>query len=193
MYLGHYQTMKLSFEQICQGERPWTALGNFMNDWYAYHLDERECLIHEPLPGAYLAKFHQWAAFCSASVRWFCSTYEMSCPSWVNHPQYILSEPWYMDYPPSLWQHMRETTAEEFIRHNIYCGNRVYTNKYERTESGRFFKVHPVDLQDRRALVRVAAARLERERAELKRWEQEWAPILQARRSASGEQRQAMR
>ncbi|HEY0757433.1 MAG TPA: hypothetical protein VGD98_26000 [Ktedonobacteraceae bacterium] len=30
-----YQTTRLSFEQIYQGERPWTALGNFMNHWYS--------------------------------------------------------------------------------------------------------------------------------------------------------------
>src|SRR5260370_679710 len=121
MSLGHYQTMKLSFEQICQGKREWTALGNFMNDWYAYHFEERERLIVDPLPETYPADFHRWAVFCAASVRWFCSTYEVPCPSWVDNPRYILPEPWYMSNPPSLWQDARETTAEEFKCHNIYC------------------------------------------------------------------------
>lgn len=196
MYLGHYQTMKLSFEQICQGQSPWIPLGNFMNDWYAYHLDERERLIRDPLPESYPVEFRRWAAFCAASVRWFCATYEIPCPGWVDNPHYVLSEPWYMSAPPSLWQHERETTAEEFTQHNIYCGNRLYTNKYERDERGKFLKAHPVDLQERRALARRATARLEQKRAEEERWEQEWLPVLQAgreaRRAAARSKYQAM-
>lgn len=188
MYLGQYQTMRLSFEQICQGERPWTALGNFMNDWYAYHLDERERLICDPLPEQYPEEFHRWAAFCAASVRWFCSTYEIPCPSWVNNPQYVLSDPWYMDSPSSLWQYERETTAEEFVQHNIYCGNRLYINKYEVNQQGRLFKNHPVSLQERRILVRFAAVRLEQKQAELRQWERDWAPALQARAVARNRQ-----
>lgn len=167
MYLGHYQTMKMSFEQICQGEQPWVALGNFRNDWYAYHPDERERLVIDPLPETYPHEYHRWAVFCAASARWFCSTYEIPCPSWVDDTRYILPEPWYMSTPPSLWQHARETTPEEFVRHNIFCGNRVYKNKYEVDERGRPLKAHPVDLQERRVLVRAAAARAKRDREEL--------------------------
>lgn len=193
MYLGHYQTMKLSFEQICQGQTPWVPLGNFMNDWYAYHLDERERLISEPLPKTYPQEYHCWAAFCAASVRWFCSTYEVSCPSWVDNPQYILSEPWYMGHPSVLWQKQRETTAGEFTQHNIFCGNRVYTNKYELDERRRPFKTHPIDLEERRALVRAAAARARQEEAELDRLIRE-DPHLQAlkARRAAAKRQQAM-
>lgn len=44
------QTMSKAFSEICQGERPWTALGNFMNYWYEYAKDRRETLIADPLP-----------------------------------------------------------------------------------------------------------------------------------------------
>ncbi len=179
MYLGHYQTIKLSFEQICQGKRPWTALGNFMNDWYAYHDDERERLVIEPLPEIYPAEFQQWAAFCAASVRWFCSTYEIPCPSWVDKPQYILSKPWYMDHPSAYWQEQRKETAQEFAQHNIYCGDRVYINKYERDEQNLPFRTHPIDLQKRRVQVRIAATRLQREHAEMDHYYQ---MALQVRR-----------
>lgn len=188
MYLSHYQTMKLSFEQICGGKRPWTALGNFMNDWYAYHSDERERLIIDPLPQVYPAAFQQWAAFCSASARRFCSTYEVCCPTWVDDPQYVLSEPWYMDHRPSLWQRLRETTAEEFSRHNIYCGNWLYTNKYERDEQGLPLKAHPIDLQERHALVRIAAERLAREDAEWERCKQKYLPLRHSRLSSADNQ-----
>jgi len=49
MKKGHLQTMQVTFEQICAGERPWTALGNFMNYWYAYAKDRREALIADAL------------------------------------------------------------------------------------------------------------------------------------------------
>jgi hypothetical protein len=175
MYLGHYQTMKLSFEQICQGQDPWVPLGNFMNDWYAYHADERERLVRDSLPVDYPVEFQCWAAFCAASVRWFCATYEVLCPSWVNNPRYVLPEPWYMSTPPVLWPHIRETTAEEFVQHNIFCGNRLYTNKYELDGRGWPFKCHPVGLQERRALVRAAAERSEKKRVELEHGMEEWS------------------
>jgi hypothetical protein len=175
MYLGHYQTMRLSFEQIRQGQDPWVPLGNFMNDWYVYHADERERLVCEPLPAGYTYGFQRWAAFCAASVRWFCATYEVLCPSWVDEAQYVLGEPWYMDDPSTLWLYLRETTAPEFTQHNIFCGNRLYTNKYELDERGWPLKSHPVDLQQRRALVRAAAERARKKRAELERRVEEWA------------------
>lgn len=182
MYTNHYQTMRLSFEQICQGETPWVALGNFMNDWYAYHFEEREKLVAEPLPEVYPQEYHKWAVFCAASVRWFCSTYELLCPSWVDNPRYELPEPWYMDYQPASWERLRETTAEEFTRYNIYCGDCVYKNKYERDEQGFPLRFHPVDLQKRRELVRGAGERLAREWAERERVIREYMPIAQALR-----------
>ena len=169
MYLGLYQTMKLSFEQICQGEHPWVALGNFRNDWYAYHADERERLVIDPLPEGFPPEYSNWAAFCAASVRWFCATYEIACPSWVESTQYRLSEPWYLNNPSNLWQYLRETTFEEFVQHNIFCGNRVYINKYELDEQRRPFKKHPLNLEERQALVRAAAERARQEEADLQR------------------------
>ncbi len=65
MKRGHLQTMHIAFEQICAGEREWTALGNFMNYWYAYAKDRREELVADPLP-AYDEQSlyqHQWAVF----------------------------------------------------------------------------------------------------------------------------------
>lgn len=182
MYTSHYQTMRLSFEQICQGEAPWVALGNFMNDWYAYHFEERERLVVDPLPEEYPQEYRQWASFCAASVLWFCSTYELSCPSWADNPRYVLPEPWYMDYQPGFREHLRKSTAEEFTRYNIYCGDRVYTNKYERDEQGFPLRFHPADLHERRELVRRAEARLVWERSEHERLIREYMPVMEALR-----------
>ncbi len=39
------QTMAVAYAEICQGEDPWIALGNFMNDWFDYAKDRREQLV----------------------------------------------------------------------------------------------------------------------------------------------------
>ncbi len=124
-----YQTMSLAFQQICQGERDWTALGNFMNDWYGNHVDERERLIIDPLPENYPSEFHRWAAFCTASVEWFCHTYGVSCPDWVYDPRYTLAKPWF--YGLDTHKELRQTTPSEFARRNVFCGADVYANKWE--------------------------------------------------------------
>lgn len=187
-----YQTMRLSFEQICQGKSPWIPLGNFMNHWYGCHFDERERLIIDPLPERYPQEYHEWAAFCAASVRWFCSTYEIPCPSWVDDPRYVLSEPWCMSHPRPDWEKLRKETAEEFLQHNIYCGCRVYKNKYEEDEQGNWLRFHPVDVQERRAVARIATARLARHWAEEDRLLQEYLPTALALRAAYKERQQAM-
>src|SRR5215469_9718472 len=65
-------TMSIAFRQICAGEREWTALGNFMNYWYAYAKDRRAELIADPLSVYDETSLyqHRWAVFCAASVEW---------------------------------------------------------------------------------------------------------------------------
>lgn len=133
MYLDLLQTMHLSFQEICQGERPWTALGNFMNDWYEYHKDLRTELVAEPLllPDPCSTELFQWATFCAASVEWFCSTYHVPCPSWVDDPVYYLSDPWFTRQGEKIRPWLLENTPQEFSKRNIFCGNRMFLNKYE--------------------------------------------------------------
>ena len=40
-------TIEFCYQEICAGESPWVPLGNFMNDWYAYHVDHRTDLIND--------------------------------------------------------------------------------------------------------------------------------------------------
>lgn len=131
--MGTYflQTMRLSFEQICQGQNPWIPLGNFMNDWYELHADCREQLIVEPLPEHYPPEFHYWAVFCASSVEWFTRKYGVSCPSWVYAPQYNLTIPHFSSEKEALRAYYLATTPEEFTRRNIFCGNRMFANKWE--------------------------------------------------------------
>ena len=130
------QTMARAYTQICQGERPWTALGNFMNAWFGYAKDQRAYLVADPLaePEQWTQDTCRWAAFIAASVEWLCQKYEIVCPQWVYSPAYILSETWWCSpgtHKPQVRERLIATTPEPFVRRNIYCGNRMYNNKYE--------------------------------------------------------------
>src|SRR5579884_2809330 len=43
------QTIARAYQQICSGEDPWIALGNFRNAWYGYAKDNRLALVSEPI------------------------------------------------------------------------------------------------------------------------------------------------
>lgn len=141
-HVNHLQTMALTYREICDGEQPWVALGNFMNDWFDYARDRRARLVADPisLPESPHSEELRWAAFCAASVEWLCERYGIACPSWVYHSAYCLSEPWF-DAPNAHLPHLRERliqrTPEPFARRNIYCGNRIFANKYELAEQYR--------------------------------------------------------
>ena len=60
--LGQLQTMATAYKEICKGKRPWTALGNFMNDWFDYAPDKRDLLVADPLalPEKSTLYTHRW-------------------------------------------------------------------------------------------------------------------------------------
>ena len=135
------QTMAWAYQRICAGEDPWTALGNFTNAWYDYAKDIRAALVSEPLGKQEPDTEHtrHWAAFCAASVEFLCDRYGELCPEWVYEPYYTLSTPWYGDNIVNLadtvvLQHRMKTTPTPFARRNVFCGNRLYQNKYEMNE-----------------------------------------------------------
>jgi hypothetical protein len=146
--------MAIAYAEICQGEDPWIALGNFINDWFDYAKDRREQLVADPLnvPELLTLDLQRWAAFCAASVEWLCQRYTVPCPAWVHHPIYTLPEPWFY-YPqarflngedPERLQRLQERliqqTPEPFTRRNVYCGNRMFDNKYELAEQFRILR-----------------------------------------------------
>ena len=81
--IDHLQTMAVTYQEICQGEKPWVPLGNFMNDWFDYAKDKRIQLVSDPLslPATLNTHTQRWAAFCAASVEWLCERYNVPCPS----------------------------------------------------------------------------------------------------------------
>lgn len=141
--VDHLQTITLTYQEICQGEQPWIALGNFMNDWFDYARDRRVELITAPLsvPEHPSEEMLRWAIFCAASVEYLCDRSDIPCPSWINDLRYVtLPEPWFdapMAHKPSVRAFLLEQTPEPFARRNIYCGNRVFANKYEFAEQHR--------------------------------------------------------
>ncbi len=140
----HLHTMAATFQDICQGEQPWIALGNFMNEWFDYAKDRRAELVATPLSLAEVPNQQQlrWAAFCAASVEYLCTRYSVLCPAWVYLPVYTLPEPWFdapMAHKPEVRTYLIEQTPEPFTRRNIYCGNRMFANKYELAEQYQHF------------------------------------------------------
>jgi hypothetical protein len=133
------ETMAWAYEQICTGEDPWTALGNFTNAWYGYAKHIRASLVSKPLikPEQETEHIHQWAAFCAASVEFLCDRYKVSCPNWVYDPYYTLETPWWRTrqaHNPSTREHLLKITPAPFARRNIFCTNRLFQNKYEMYE-----------------------------------------------------------
>ena len=140
--IDHLQTMAVTYKEICDGERPWVALGNFMNDWFDYAKDRRAQLVTDPisLPESLTTHTQRWAVFCAASVEWLCAKYKIACPSWVHNPIFHLPEPWFDSLgadKPEVRARLREKTPEPFARRNIFCGDRVFANKYELAEQWR--------------------------------------------------------
>jgi len=133
------ETMRWAYQEICAGEDPWTALGNFTHAWYGYAKTRREALVNEPLvhPEEETEHTCRWAAFCAASVEFLCDRYEIPCPCWVHKPQYALATLWWYTRHadnPSIREHLVKITPPPFARRNIFCTNRLFQNKYEMYE-----------------------------------------------------------
>ncbi len=132
------QTFRRSYAQILAGEDPWIPLGNFMHQFFGCYKDRRAELVQEPLevPEQHLSsEKRRWAVFCAASVEYLCNTYHLACPVWVQG--YSLEEPWYYTMGPDhpkVREKLEQTTPEEFTKRNIFCGNRIYNNKYEKRD-----------------------------------------------------------
>lgn len=129
-------TLATAYHAICEGEPPWVALGNFMNEWFDYSITQRSRLVADPIRVSAHANQYlcRWAAFCAAAAEWLCSRDNVARPLWVLDPAFSLAEPWF-DSPGADKPHVRERlikqTPEPFTRRNVFCGNRVFANKYE--------------------------------------------------------------
>ena len=139
-----FTTMADAYTELCTGEDPWIALGNFTNDFFNYHADERDQLLKDPLKllGAETAEQLRWATFCAAAVQHLCSTYHLSYPQWITDTRYApLVEPWYFASEaalrnPKVKAFYELRTPESFKQRHIYCGDRIFQDK--RAEAQKF-------------------------------------------------------
>jgi hypothetical protein len=134
---ARYQTFQRSFEEICAGEDPWIPLGKFMHQFFGEYKECRDKLINDALilPAPVTIYQFQWAVFCAASVEHLCSKYNIPCPQWALQSCYTLEVPWYYGIGadlPQVQEKLSITTPIEFSRRNIFCGGRIFRNKYER-------------------------------------------------------------
>lgn len=151
------QTLATSYNEIQSRVPgyPWVPLGNFMLDFFRNFPEQRAELLADPLQAptyglaynwnAEAQEDHQWAVFCAASAEYLSHRYGLTCPSWSDDPAYApLSEPWYfapMAYKKeSVRARAERTTPIEFARRNIYCGDKIYVDKY--VEAQKFLAVH---------------------------------------------------
>lgn len=140
--LERLQTIEISYREICAGEDPWIPLGNFMNDFFGNYPDQRAELVKYPIhePDEPTLDNHRWATFCVATIEYLCQKYAIPCPDWVNDPAYKLADPWYYSlgaHKPAVRERLERETPEPFTRRNIYCGNRMFINKYELAQERR--------------------------------------------------------
>lgn len=130
------QTIRRSFEEICSGEAPWIPLGKFMHQFFGSLSHLRPQLVADPLevPENCSPEQFRWAVFCAASVEYLCKKYSILCPEWALDSRYVLASPWYYAIGadlPHVQEKLRQTTPEPFVTRNIFCGDRVFNNKYE--------------------------------------------------------------
>ena len=130
-------TIQHAYQDITEGIRPWNALGDFMNYFFGYTPERREELVQAPIqqPEHPSPEQHRWAVFCAAAVEYLCSTYAIVCPSWVHDAAYgPLPAPWFEALgaeKPQVQTRLRQDTPEPFARRNVFCGSRVFANKYD--------------------------------------------------------------
>jgi hypothetical protein len=134
--LSQLNTMRYAYQEIVQGQRPWVALGDFMNDFWGYFPQYRQELLADSIeePDSPTDEQHRWAVFCAASVEYLSEKYCLICPSWVYEPQWsTLSFPWdfYEGASTEVRSCLRLETPDAFAQRQIFCGAEPYRNKYE--------------------------------------------------------------
>lgn len=124
-----YHTVAEAFDSICNGKTEWMVIGNFLNDWWAFSLEDKYKLIETPLIPTTTPNLQLWAAFCAAMVEWLCEQEHISCPQWAKQAEYVLSSPWFYDDKWTRKAKLLATTPVAFKRRNIYIGNRMFLAK----------------------------------------------------------------
>lgn len=125
-YSWHRYSAAESFGRILQGEQPWVAFGDFLDDWRRSEGNDRLELVAQPLEQAPSPDEQHWAALFAAAIEQLCTVENFPVPPWVTEPRFFLLEPWYPTARKErLRQFMEETTPEIFKRRKVFVGDRV--------------------------------------------------------------------
>jgi hypothetical protein len=124
------------YARLLAGEDVWLPLGNMMHQFFGMYRERRAELVADPIgvPEDVSAEHWRWAVFCAASVDYLCRISGLPCPLWAQEERYQLADPWFLgigSHLPARQERLRQITPTEFARRNVFCGDRVYWNKYE--------------------------------------------------------------
>jgi len=124
-YWWHRYTSAESFQRILNGEEPWIAIGDFLDEWRREEVKDRAELVIDPLVSFIPPEMEKWATFFSAMVEDLCVQDGLPVPSWTQDAHFILEHPWFL-YPGwrlKVWQ--LATTPPSFKKRNIFGGDRI--------------------------------------------------------------------
>jgi hypothetical protein len=128
------QTLARAYGELVTGERFRIAVGNFMNAFFLYYVDERQQLLDDPIrmPEHSTPEQRGWAAFCAGAAEYLSERYDLECPTWAREAVYRMPEPWYIvpDANASMREHFQETTPRPWRERNVFCGDRIFTNQH---------------------------------------------------------------
>ncbi len=116
-----------AFVRLVQGENPWVAIGDFLDDWRRTAPEARRALVVTPLQGEVPADFQRWAAFFAAMVEELCQQAHLAPPDWTARAEYQLETPWYLHKgrQPEWRAWQEETSPPSFRKRKIYGGDNI--------------------------------------------------------------------
>lgn len=120
-------TVAQAFEQIKTGSDPWITIGDFLDGWHAATGQQQSLVAASIIVAGEEPALLRWAAFFAAMVEELCLEAGLAVPGWVNQPEYVLADPWYLyrGKRPE-WRAWQEATSPEpFKKRNIFGGDRV--------------------------------------------------------------------
>jgi len=120
------QTLAMAYDEFASGKEGFrVAVGNFMNAFFLYSVENRQDLINDPiqLQNNPTQEQYGWAAFCAGAAEYLASRYDLQCPAWAYDPAYHLPEAWYTvpNAHLAMRRHFQKTAPEAFRRRNVFC------------------------------------------------------------------------
>ena len=157
-------TLAMVYDELASGKTDFrVAIGNFMNAFFLYEVENRQHLLTDPvqMPENPTHEQRGWAAFCAGTAEYLAFHYGLQCPTWVDDPAYCMPEPWCVvpNATQTMCRDFQETAPEPFRRRNVLCSDHVFSNTHPSSrEPGNL-----ADIQRRHMEVLEALPQAERE------------------------------